>query len=207
MENNNRKFWLGKEKSQMVNINDFLWGFLIGVLLTAIFMGVAVSGEEVDKINEIEQLIRTVSPDVERVREKATAFYFVAEEFPVCRRTLLAIAVQETRFRHNLKGADGEVGMMQIMPDTARMFDKSADLNDIRTNVRIAAQYLSFSYDVVSYFYSDWRIIYEVGLTSYNRGHGIVRIELYDGMNPRNGYEKEVLNIRWKILRGKWGDI
>ena len=57
-----------------------------------------------------------------------------------------AVTHTESRFNRNAIGADGEIGLMQILPSTARMLGFSgslAELADPETNVRYGVMYLA----------------------------------------------------------------
>ncbi len=62
-----------------------------------------------------------------------------------------AVAMVETGYRVDAVGSSGEVGMMQIMPATARQLGFSGSTSDLfqpATNVRLGVQYLSRAWAV-----------------------------------------------------------
>lgn len=61
-------------------------------------------------------------------------------------RLLLAVAHTESRFNPLAKSPAGAIGLMQLMPATARQYDRSgtANLWDASTNARIGARHLRY---------------------------------------------------------------
>lgn len=85
-------------------------------------------------------------------------------------RLLLAVAQTESRFNPLAKSPAGAIGLMQLMPTTARQYDRSgtANLWDAGTNARIGARHLRYLLD---------RYGGNLALTAaaYNAGEGAVQ--------------------------------
>lgn len=85
-------------------------------------------------------------------------------------RLLMAVAHTESRFNPLAKSPAGAIGLMQLMPATARQYDRSgtANLWDANTNARIGARHLRYLLD-----------LYGGNLTlaaaAYNAGEGAVQ--------------------------------
>ncbi|WP_296226845.1 lytic transglycosylase domain-containing protein [Ralstonia sp. UBA689] len=85
-------------------------------------------------------------------------------------RLLLAVAHTESRFNPLAKSPAGAIGLMQLMPATARQYDRSgtANLWDADTNARIGARHLRYLLDLYGG---------NLALTAaaYNAGEGAVQ--------------------------------
>lgn len=85
-------------------------------------------------------------------------------------RLLLAVAHTESRFNPMARSPAGAIGLMQLMPATARQYDRSgtANLWDASTNARIGARHLRYLLDLYGG---------NVALTAaaYNAGEGAVQ--------------------------------
>jgi soluble lytic murein transglycosylase-like protein len=99
----------------------------------------------------------------------------------------------ESGFDPRARGRGGALGLMQLMPSTARSLDRSADtaeevLNP-RTNLRLGLRYLRSLLDM---FDGDVRL----AVLAYNRGEVTVARLLRAGRDPENGYSRRVLGTR-----------
>ncbi len=95
----------------------------------------------------------------------------------------------ESNFRDAVISPAGAVGLTQVMPSTARYFDKEITvdkLKDRHTNLRIGLRYLRILID-------DYKGDFQMALVAYNRGPGAVAAAKREGLDPRNGYERVVL--------------
>jgi soluble lytic murein transglycosylase-like protein len=105
----------------------------------------------------------------------------------------------ESRFHARARSPQGALGLMQLMPSTARVLDRSlttdADILDPRTNLRLGLRYLRSMIDR----YDDVRL----GLLAYNRGPGAVDRALQRGQDPENGYSRKVLGTGLNRYRGE----
>jgi soluble lytic murein transglycosylase-like protein len=102
------------------------------------------------------------------IREAATAYGLEYE-------LLKAVIATESGFNTRAVSPKGAVGLMQLMPDTARRFGVKADhtqtleerLTDPRTNILTGARYLAW---LLRYFDGET----ELALAAYNAGEGAV---------------------------------
>jgi len=128
-------------------------------------------------------------------------------EFGVDAVLIASVILAESRFRTDAVSSKGAVGLMQIMPQTARfiasqMNIKDFDLRDARTNIFFGTFYLRYLLDK----FEDTRTT----LMAYNAGEGRVRGWL-DGAKrlettpfpETNAYVERVLNAknfyRWRM--------
>jgi soluble lytic murein transglycosylase-like protein len=99
----------------------------------------------------------------------------------------------ESRFQPRARGPQGALGLVQILPSTARRLDPSLrapeDILDPQTNLRLGFRYLRAH---IERFNGDVRL----GLLAYNRGETAVRRALREGRDPENGYSHRVLGSR-----------
>lgn len=96
----------------------------------------------------------------------------------------------ESRFNPRARGPAGALGLVQLMPGTARALDRSlrteAAVLEPRTNLRVGFRYLR---RLIGMFDGDVRL----ALLAYNRGEGTVSRLLRRGRDPENGYSGRVL--------------
>lgn len=118
--------------------------------------------------------------DMDRIFEEAAARYNVPA------RLLKAVAKAESDFNPNAVSHAGAVGVMQLMPGTARSLGVS-DPYDARQNIMGGAKYLKENLDR----FGD----VSLALAAYNAGPGAV--QKYSGIPPYNetqNYVKKVLS-------------
>jgi soluble lytic murein transglycosylase-like protein len=107
----------------------------------------------------------------------------------------------ESEFNPHAISSVGAVGLTQLMPSTARYFDKDVtrqELFEPRTNLRIGFRYLR---SLINEYDGDVRI----ALLVYNRGPVAVETLRSLGVDPGNGYAKLVMK-GWKAKGAKAGD-
>lgn len=95
----------------------------------------------------------------------------------------------ESRFDVRAKSSAGAVGLTQILPSTARLYEPGLTLEQIYdrdTNLRLGLRYL---HDLLDRYNNDL----ERALLSYNRGPSKVQELLAAGVDPRNGYSQSVM--------------
>lgn len=96
----------------------------------------------------------------------------------------------ESVFSARARGPSGSLGLMQLMPGTARALDRTlrseAEILEPRTNLRLGMRYLR---GLIERYGGDVRL----GLLAYNRGEGAVDRALRRGADPGNGYASKVL--------------
>lgn len=101
----------------------------------------------------------------------------------------------ESDFKERAVSPVGAVGLTQLMPATARYFEKGITrerLYDRETNLRIGFRYLR---GLIREYDGDL----ELALLVYNRGPTAVERSRREGIDPSNGYER-------RLLRGYQGD-
>lgn len=98
----------------------------------------------------------------------------------------------ESVFKVRARGSQGALGLMQLMPGTARSLDRSLDTEreilEPDNNLRVGLSYLRRMIER----YDDVRL----GLLAYNRGETAVDRALRRGVDPENGYSHKVLGTR-----------
>lgn len=95
----------------------------------------------------------------------------------------------ESRFDIRAKSRAGAVGLTQILPSTARLYEPGLSIEQIYdrdTNLRLGLRYL---HDLLER--NDDNL--ERALLSYNRGPSKVQELLAAGLDPRNGYSQSVM--------------
>lgn len=98
----------------------------------------------------------------------------------------------ESGFKNTATSPVGAIGLTQLMPATARLFQRGitrGDLRDPEVNLRIGFRYLR---ELMDKYDGDT----ELALTAYNRGPGTVDRVLRRGGDPDNGYADMVLGRR-----------
>jgi soluble lytic murein transglycosylase-like protein len=99
------------------------------------------------------------------------------------------VVYQESRFNPRAVSSAGALGLAQVMPTTARIFNPDLtdeDLFDAEVNLRIGFRFLR---ELVDRYPDDLRL----ALLAYNRGPTRLRQLLDGGLDPRNGYASSVL--------------
>jgi soluble lytic murein transglycosylase-like protein len=95
----------------------------------------------------------------------------------------------ESEFNPRAKSPVGAIGLTQLMPSTARFYQKGVTLDDLYdsdTNLKIGFRYLRNLLKL-------YRGNVEVALVAYNRGEDAVDADRKAGRDPRNGYQKKVM--------------
>jgi soluble lytic murein transglycosylase-like protein len=95
----------------------------------------------------------------------------------------------ESEFKPRAKSHVGAIGLTQLMPSTARLYQKGVtveDLYDGDTNLKIGFRYLR---NLMKLYKGN----VEVALVAYNRGEDAVDADRKAGRDPRNGYQKRVM--------------
>jgi len=99
----------------------------------------------------------------------------------------------ESRFSTNARGPGGALGLLQLMPSTARVLDRSLRTEDQilepANNLRLGFRYLR---QMIERYDGDVRL----GLLAYNRGENAVDRALRNGRDPENGYSSKVLGTK-----------
>ena len=98
----------------------------------------------------------------------------------------------ESNFELKAKSHAGAVGLTQVLPTTARLYEPGLTLSqlyDRDTNLRLGFRYLR---DLLDRYEGDE----ERALLAYNRGPARVQALIDAGRNPSNGYAERVLRRR-----------
>jgi soluble lytic murein transglycosylase-like protein len=98
----------------------------------------------------------------------------------------------ESAFKNTATSPVGAIGLTQLMPATARLFQRGITRSDLRNpevNLRIGFRYLK---ELMDKYDGDA----DLALTAYNRGPGTVDRVLKRGGDPDNGYADMVLGRR-----------
>ncbi len=125
-----------------------------------------------------------------RVSEKlARTIHELALESEIDPDVAFGLVRAESSFRTTATSPVGAVGLMQLMPATARWMQPGvtrAQLRDPDTNLRVGFKYLRYLMD--KYDGNE-----KLALLAYNRGPGTVDKALKRGRNPDNGYADFVM--------------
>ena len=95
----------------------------------------------------------------------------------------------ESEFNSRAVSKTGAIGLTQLMPSTAVMFDKTATREKLfvaEVNLKIGFHYLRTLLDM---YKGDVRL----ALLAYNRGEDAVWRDVRAGVNPGNGYDRMVI--------------
>jgi soluble lytic murein transglycosylase len=119
---------------------------------------------------------------------------------------LMAVIDHESTFNPRAKGTHGEIGLMQIMPDTAEWIAKKYDIDwtgskslfDVATNVKIGAAYLDY---LRGRFEAHGRLY----LAAYNMGVTNVHRALDKEIWPKD-YPQKVMQHYIKFYRALYTD-
>ncbi|MBI1966715.1 MAG: lytic transglycosylase domain-containing protein [Gemmatimonadetes bacterium] len=119
----------------------------------------------------------------------AAAIYDVALSEQLNPSLAFPLVKVESRFDPRATSRAGAVGLTQILPSTARLYEPGLTLEqlyDRETNLRLGFRYLR---DLLERYDANL----ERALLAYNRGPGKVEELLGAGKDPRNGYSANVL--------------
>lgn len=101
----------------------------------------------------------------------------------------------ESEFNEKAVSKVGAVGLTQLMPSTAKLWEKNVtrdQLFDGKTNLRIGFRYLR---NLLDLYHGNVHL----ALLAYNRGEDAVSRDVREGVNPGNGYDRWVM----KDYKGK----
>lgn len=105
----------------------------------------------------------------------------------------------ESNFNPRARSHAGALGLMQLMPYTARWLDRrmttAERIMEPEANLRAGCRYLR---GLISKYDGNLRL----ALLAYNRGDGAVDRDLRRGRDPENGYTRRVLGVGTARYRG-----
>ncbi|MGR5067806.1 MULTISPECIES: transglycosylase SLT domain-containing protein [Vibrio] len=142
-------------------------------------------------LENTDWLDKVLSPQtLSKLEQLSTLFKKYADKYHFNYLMIAALAYQESGFNNNLVSKRGAVGMMQILPSTAR--DANVNIKNIKNldnNVHAGVKYLSF---LRKQYFSDNSITREnqvyLTLAAYNSGPGNVekmrKKAMQEGYNP-----------------------
>jgi soluble lytic murein transglycosylase-like protein len=119
----------------------------------------------------------------------AAPIYDVALEERIDPDLAFRLVKVESEFNEHAVSSVGAVGLTQIMPATARYYERDTSrvhLMEPRTNLRVGFRYLRTLIE-------EYRGDVTVALLVYNRGEQTVESMRTLGLDPRNGYELAVM--------------
>jgi len=145
-------------------------------------------------LQELRYLTRfSVSPQLARQIQRAAEAEGIDPEIG------FRLVWVESRFHPRARGPRGALGLMQVMPGTARAVDprlrSDADILDPDNNLRVGFRYFR---QLLDKYDGDLRL----ALLAYNRGAGTVDRHLRAGRDPENGYSRRVLGSGPQRYRG-----
>jgi soluble lytic murein transglycosylase-like protein len=121
--------------------------------------------------------------------ELAAAIHDIALDEGIEPELAFRLVKAESEFKARATSPVGAVGLTQVMPATARYFDRRMTrqrLYDPHTNLRVGFRYLR---GLIREYDGNVRL----ALLAYNRGPVAVQASLAMGVDPANGYEKIVM--------------
>ena len=140
-------------------------------------------------------------------KEYSDVVYKYSEEYDVDPLLVFSIIKAESNFKRSVSSTSGAIGLMQLMPETAKeMINEIGDdyivdeqLYNPEQNIKIGIRYYKFLYKKYENM--------ELALTAYNAGIGNVDKWIKDGIINKDGSNienipyKETNNYVRKILR------
>ena len=114
----------------------------------------------------------------------AAKIYAAAVKHEIDPEVAFGLVRTESEFRDYATSRVGAIGLTQLMPGTARWFQRNitvAQLRDSDTNLEIGFRYLR---ELIDRYEGDLHL----ALTAYNRGTGTVDRVMEKGQDPDNGY-------------------
>lgn len=119
---------------------------------------------------------------------------------------VLAVIQTESKFNPEIKGSHGEIGLMQIKPDTAKwiaqksnfVFLNESDLFDPRKNIKIGVKYMS-------YLRKEFDSHPNLYITAYNMGPEKLKELKSKNTSPKEYHDRVIENYKhiWTLLNDR----
>jgi soluble lytic murein transglycosylase-like protein len=123
----------------------------------------------------------------------AAAIYDVALAEGVDPALAFRLVWTESRFNPKAKSKVGAIGLTQVLPSTARLYEPGLTVPQLyqrNTNLRIGFRYLR---DLLERYEGNPEAKLRLALLAYNRGPGRVQELLDVGRDPQNGYASAIM--------------
>lgn len=148
-------------------------------------------------VTKIEYVISQLNPSLSQasVTEYATAIITASDQFNTDYIWITALIEQESEFKTEARSNKGAVGLMQILPSTARQFGISKnDLSIPNVNIHTGVRYIAYLMELFNYDV-------KMATTAYFWGRGNVRNGRYNFnfYEDVRGHYKEIV----KLLEGR----
>lgn len=150
---------------------------------------VADAWRELVSEQPIDEAVQSLADEFKVPVALAADIHDAATKQQIDPRMAFGLVRAESRFRTTVVSPVGAVGLMQVMPATARWLvpgTSAADLREPETNLRVGFKYLRSLLD-------QYNGNQKLALTAYNRGPGTVAKILGRGGDPDNGYAEMVM--------------
>ena len=122
-------------------------------------------------------------------RSLARTIYTMAVAHGIQPAIVFGLIATESTFNPRAVGRAGALGLMQIKPSTARIYDRGVTAEQLlspETNLRLGLRHLLKEFE---YFGRDWTL----GLLAYNMGRTRLSRVLERGRVPQTGYVIRIL--------------
>lgn len=143
--------------------------FSIILICLAMLAGMPKNSEAAELYDVIFQNISHFNQNPKEIRWITNAIFYAAKEYKVDPILISAVMEAESGFNFNAFSSAGAIGLMQIMPETARMV--GVDPYNPLGNVMGGVNFLKLQLDKFSNW-GEYRVTYAVA--AYNAGPGAV---------------------------------
>ena len=147
--------------------------------------------QALEKENKVrlENSLESIADRYHTSTELIRLVYDISLDERIDPKLIYSLIWEESRFNPNAIGNVGEIGLMQVRPNTARFIDPASTrkkLFDPAYNIRIGISHLK---DQLHYYQGNKKL----ALLAYNRGRGTVNRHLSEGSDPANGYASRIM--------------
>lgn len=126
------------------------------------------------KKTTVSEMIHFMKPSLgeKEAEEYGRLIKVNCEKYGIDEKWVVAMVWQESRFDANAVSKEGAIGLLQIMPSTAKYYNITAEqLKNPEINIPLGIKYLSYLID----YYGNTRM----GIIAYNQGMGNVNRGTY----------------------------